>query len=141
MSNIIRFNETTPNDEWIVMSNQGTDCFLDLLIIAADSFEKTEHQKELISFLKDQKDINDIAPGTAGFDLDEMPWYAETLNDDAEFLLCVTAEAQNERSFRKLPYEMAADIVIPWLKQFAGLVEHMKSETVTKEDAGTKNLS
>ncbi len=66
MSNIIRLNEKAPNNEWIVMSNQGTDCFLDFLITAADVFEKTEHQKILISFLKDQKDINDIAPGTAG---------------------------------------------------------------------------
>ena len=70
------------------MSNQGMDCFLDLLITAADV-----HQKKLISFLKDQKGINDIAPGTAGFDLDEMPWYAGTLKDDAEFLLRVAAEA------------------------------------------------
>jgi hypothetical protein len=28
----------------IVMSNQGTDCFLALLIIAADGFETTEQQ-------------------------------------------------------------------------------------------------
>jgi hypothetical protein len=73
MSNIIRLNELAPNSEWIVMSNQGTDCFLDLLITAADTFEKTEHQEKLLSFLKDQKDINDIAPGTAGFDITEMP--------------------------------------------------------------------
>ena len=66
MSNIIRLNEKAPNNEWIVMSNQGRDCFLVFLITAADVFEKTEHQKILISFLKDQKDINDIAPGTAG---------------------------------------------------------------------------
>ena len=103
------------------MSNQGTDCFLDLLITAADVFEKTEHQKKLISFLKDQKDINDIAPGTAGFDLDEMPWHAGTLKDDTGFLLRVTAEAQNKSILTKLPYDAATDIVLPWLKQFAVL--------------------
>ncbi len=128
MSNIIRQNETAPNNEWIVMSNQGMNCFLDLLITAADIFEKTEHQKKLISFLKDQKDINDIAPGTAGFDLDDMPWYAGTLKDDAEFLLQVAAEAQNERTLRKLPYDVVTDIVFPWLKQFMGFVKHMKNE-------------
>ncbi len=141
MSNIIRLNETAPNNGWIVMSNQGMDCFLDLLITAADVFEKTEHQKKLISFLKDQKGINDIAPGTAGFDLDEMPWYAGTLKDDAEFLLRVAAEAQNERSFRKLPYAVATDIILPWLKQFAGLVKHMRSEVITEEDFGMLNLN
>jgi hypothetical protein len=82
MSNIIRLNETAPNEEWIVMSNQGTDCFLDLLITAADDIEKTEQQKELISFLKDHKDINAVAPGTAGFDLDEMAWQESTLKED-----------------------------------------------------------
>ena len=141
MSNIIRLNETATNSEWIVMSNQGTDCFLDLLITAGDVFEKTEHQDELITFLKEQKSINSIAPGTAGFDLDEMPWYARTLKDDAEFLLRVAAEAQNERSFRKLPYDVATEIVLPWLKQFAGLVEHMKSETITEEGFGMLNLN
>ena len=133
MSNIIRLNETAPNGEWIVMSNQGTDCFLDLLIMAADVFEKTEHQKQLISFLKDQKDINDLAPGTASFDLDEMPWHTETLKDDVEFLLHVIVEAQSDRSFRKLPYEATTGIMLPWLKQFAGLVEHMKSEAFIEE--------
>ena len=115
MSNIIRLNETAPNSEWIVMSNQGTDSFLDLLITAADIFEKTEHQEELLSFLKDQKDINDIAPGTAGFDITEMPWGDETLVDDAEFLLRVSAEAQNESVLTKLPYDADRDIVIPWV--------------------------
>ena len=80
----------------IVMSNQGTDCFLAPLIIAADGFETTEQQEELISFLKDRKAINMIAPGTAGFDLDEMPWQDETWKDDTDFLLCVTTEAQSE---------------------------------------------
>ena len=109
MSNIIRLNETAPNSEWIVMSNQGTDSFLDLLITAADIFEKTEHQE-------------------AGFDITEMPWGDETLVDDAEFLLRVSAEAQNESVLTKLPYDADRDIVIPWVKQFAGLVEHMKNE-------------
>ena len=141
MSNIIRLNETAPNNGWIVMSNQGTDCFLDLLITAADVFEKTEHQKKLIFFLKDKKSINDIAPGTASFDLDDMPWYARTLKDDTAFLLHVAAEAQNERSFRKLPYDVAADIVFPWLKQFAGLVKHLQREAITEEDFGMLNLN
>ena len=89
MGNIIRLNKTASNDEWIVMSNQGTDCFLDLLIIAADAFEKTESQEKLILFLKDQKEINKIAPGTAGFDLDEMPWNKDTLSEDVVFMMKV----------------------------------------------------
>ena len=128
MSNIIRLNKTAPNDEWIIMSNQGTDCFLDLLITAADAFEKTEQQKELISFLTDRRAVNDLAPGTAGFDLDEMPWHAGTIKKDAEFLCSVTAAAQNEGTFMRLPYEVNADIVLPWLKKFFVLVKHMEKK-------------
>ncbi len=140
MSNIIRLNETAPNSEWIVMSNQGTNSFLDLLIAAADSFEKTEQQKELISFLKDQKDINDIAPGTAGFDLDEMAWQESTLKEDAEFLIRITEEARKERTFRKLPYKVNTCIVLPWLKRFLLMINQITAENcASNRDSTEKN--
>ena len=129
MGNIIQLNKTTPTSEWISMSNQGTDCFLELLIMAANDFEKTEHQEELISFLRDQKDINDIAPGTAGFDLNEMPWRDDTLVDDTAFLLRVTKEAQSENVLLKLPYKVNTEIVFPWLRQFAVLIEQMVADS------------
>ncbi|WP_022777415.1 hypothetical protein [Butyrivibrio sp. AE3009] len=125
MGNIIQLSKSSPTSEWIDMSNQGTDCFLELLIMAANDLEKTDHQEDLISFLKDQKDINDIAPGTAGFKLDEMPWCDETLIDDASFLIRVTKEAQSESVLSKLPYKVNTEIVFPWLKQFAVLIEQM----------------
>ena len=122
MSNIIRLNETAPKDQWIVMSNQGTDCFLELLILAADALRQTEHQNALVSFLKHQKDINAIAPGTAGFDLDEMPWEEGTLKEDLDFLLRVAAKAESESTFGELPYEANRDVVSPWLMQFERLI-------------------
>lgn len=143
MSNIIRLNETAANDEWIVMSNQGTDCFLDLLITAADALKKTEHQKKLISFLKDKKNINDIAPGTAGFDLDEMPWHAGTLKHDTEFLVRVTEEAQRGSTFRKLPYEADKDIILPWFQRFVLLIDRMTTDNlrVIPEPGKTRMIS
>ena len=122
MSNIIRLNKTASNDEWIVMSNQGTDCFLDLLIIAADAFEKTESQEKLILFLKDQKEINKIAPGTAGFDLDEMPWNKETLSEDAVFMMKVIENAKTAETAVKLDYRPDLRIVSPWLDQFSVMI-------------------
>ena len=129
MSNIIRLNETSPKDQWIVMSNQGTDCFLELLILAADALHQTEHQEVLVSFLKDQKDINAIAPGTAGFDLDEMPWEEGTLKEELDFLLRVIVGAESESVFGELPYEANRDVVLPWLKQFEQLIRQMIMET------------
>jgi hypothetical protein len=129
MSNIVRLNETAPKDQWIIMSNQGTDCFLELLILSADALHQTEHQEALVSFLKDQKDINAIAPGIAGFDLVEMPWKEGTLKEDLDFLLRVTANAESERIFGELPYEANRDVVLPWLKQFEQLIRQMIMET------------
>ena len=129
MSNIIRLNETAPKDQWIVLSNQGTDCFLELLILAADALHQTKHQEEMVSFLKDQKDINAVAPGTAGFDLDEMPWEEGTLKEELDFLLRVIVGAESESVFGELPYEANRDVVLPWLKQFEQLIRQMIMET------------
>lgn len=129
MSNIIRLNKTAPKDQWIIMSNQGTDCFLELLILSADALHQTEHQEALVSFLKDQKDINAIAPGTAGFDLVEMPWKEGTLKEDLDFLLRVAARAESERIFGELPYEANRDIVSPWLERFERLIRQRITET------------
>ncbi|MBR0385534.1 MAG: GNAT family N-acetyltransferase [Erysipelotrichaceae bacterium] len=128
MSNIIRLNEASPNSEWLVMSNQGTDCFLDLLISAAENTEQTGSQKELISFLQDQKTINEVAPGTAGFDVTEMPWITETIKEDAEYIINVITEAEKDSTFDRLPYEANKNTVIPWLKQFAGMIEQLKQD-------------
>ena len=129
MSNIVRLNETAPKDQWIIMSNQGTDCFLELLILSADALHQTEHQEALVSFLKDQKDINAIAPGIAGFDLVEMPWKEGTLKEDLDFLLRVAARAESESAFGELPYEANRDVVLPWLMQFERLIRQMTAET------------
>lgn len=123
MSNIIRPMEFSANEEWIVMSNQGTDCFLDLLICAADALEQTENQNKLISFLKECKEINTVSPGTAGFDLTEMPWVEDTIYEDAHFLVSVIKQAQEDDTIEKLPYEVNKDIVLPWLKQLEVMVD------------------
>ena len=127
MSNIIRVSESSPNSEWLVMSNQGTVCFLELLLYAADDFEKTEHQKELISFLEDRKCINKIASGTADFDITDMPWDENCLNEDIEFLLQAVETAQTETVNARLPYEINKEIVLPWLEQFGSMLEQIKS--------------
>ena len=127
MSNIIRVSESSPNSEWLVMSNQGTACFLELLLYATDDLEKTEHQKELISFLEDRKCINDIASGMADFDITDMPWDENCLNEDIEFLLQAVETAQTETVNARLPYEINKEIVLPWLEQFGSMLEQIKA--------------
>ena len=122
MSNIIRFSETSPESERIVMSNQGTDCFLELLIGAADGLNKTENQEKLISFLRDRKAINDISPGTASFDIAEMPWEKETLSEDAAFMMETAGKAKTEGSAGKPGFRPDMRIVSPWLDRFSSMI-------------------
>ncbi len=124
MSNIIRVNESSTENERLVMSNQGTDCFLELLICAADTLNLTPNQEELVSFLKNQKKMNSNAPGTAGFDLTELPWHSETMAEDLWFLMRLMEEAKSEEVLNRLPYEVNREIVFPWLARFTEMVNH-----------------
>ena len=126
MSNIIRVLKSSPKSEWLLMSNQGTDCFLELLLCAADDFEKTERQEKLISFLENQRSVNDIAPGTAGFDLADMPWNEDSLSEDIGFLLKIVEAAHMKSVIARLPYEINKELVLPWLEQFGSIIEQMK---------------
>ena len=127
MSNIIRVNESSTENERLVMSNQGTDCFLELLICAADTLDLMPNQEELVSFLKNQKEMNSIAPGTAGFDLTELPWHSETMAEDLWFLMRLTEEAESEEVLNRLSYEVNREIVFPWLGKFAEMVDQFLS--------------
>ena len=123
MGNIIRLNRTVSHGGCIAMSNQGTDCFLELLICAAASLTQTEQQKKLVAFLKQQKEINEISPGAAGFDIEDMPWDKLSLAEDAQFLLRLTAAAQKHDVWQTLSYEPEARIVMPWLERFAEMIK------------------
>lgn len=54
MSKIIGFSNAAFGKESISMSNQGTDCFLELLEMAAAEIEMTDSQRKLIGFLKER---------------------------------------------------------------------------------------
>ena len=130
MSNTIRLNDSAPTKRWLTMSNQGTGCFFDLLITASESFELTPAQENLVDFIRCRRDINDVAPGTTGFDIEEMPWEAASLHDDAVFLAEVAELAKDRAVWEKLDYEPDRAIVSTWLDLFASLVREMAdSET------------
>ena len=123
MSNVIRPINISSVDDSLIMSNQGTDCFLDLLICAAGTLPQTETQSKLISYLKERREINQIAPGTAGFDIVEMPWDMDLLDDDVFFLRTVVQTAQKDSTLEMLPYDVNRSIVLPWLEKFDAMLD------------------
>ena len=122
MSNTIRRNDEEPLDQWLTMSNQGTDCFLELLLLAASALEQTPSQRGLVAFLEERREVNRIAPGTADFDVEEMPWEKDSVREDALFLLRVTEAAERRSGWEKLGYTPEEQIVFPWLDRFAEMV-------------------
>ena len=122
MSNTIRLNDEAPPDQWLTMSNQGTDSFLELLMLAASALEQTPSQRDLIAYLEGQREINRIAPGTAGFDVEEMPWEEASRREDAAFLARVVEAAKNPSGWGPLDYLPEKQIVIPWLDRFAEMI-------------------
>ena len=57
------------------------------------------------------------------------------MREDLDFLLRVAARAESESAFEELPYEANRDIVLPWLKQFEGLIRQriMESENADQD--------
>ena len=122
MSNIIGFSKAVFGKERISMSNQGTDCFLELLELAAAENNMTNNQRKLIVFLKERREENLSAPGTASFDVDEMPWSKDTLSEDVVFMMKVIEKAKTVEVTGKLDYRPDLRIVSPWLDQFSSMI-------------------
>ena len=122
MSNIIGFSKAVFGKERISMSNQGTDCFLELLELAAAENNMTNNQRKLIVFLKERREENLSTPGTASFDVDEMPWSKDTLSEDVVFMMKVIEKAKTVEVTGKLDYRPDLRIVSPWLDQFSSMI-------------------
>lgn len=123
MGNTIRLNNKQPVEEWLTMSNIGTDIFLELIINAAST--GTFSQNELISYLREQKEINEIAPGTASLDIDEMPWNNDTMCEDVEFLIDVVEKAKDRSLWEKLGLDLNEEIVIPRFDQYIKMLKKL----------------
>ena len=122
MSNSIGFSKAVFGKARISMSNQGTDCFLELLELAAAENNMTNNQRKLIVFLKERREENLSAPGTASFDVDEMPWSKDTLSEDVVFMMKVIEKAKTVEVTGKLDYRPDLRIVSPWLDQFSSMI-------------------
>ena len=60
MSNSIGFRIAAFGKERISMSSRETDCFLELLELAAAESDMTDSQRQLIGFLKDRREANEL---------------------------------------------------------------------------------
>ena len=77
MSNIISFDgKVVPDDDSLVMSNGGTDVFINILALSGAAIARTESEKRLMVYLSEKDQV--IGRGCVGFDIVEMPWDKES---------------------------------------------------------------
>ena len=125
MSNVIRAKDSSPAEEWLSMSNQGFDCFLELLLSAASGTVMTPSQKALTDAPAELRELNEIAPGPASFDIDELPWEISSLKDDVIFMKETAVKAAGSETWSGLGYEPNMEILIPWLERFSEMLGEM----------------
>ena len=103
MSNIISFDDKDAlDDDSLVMSNGGTDVFINVLALSGSVIAKTESEKRLMVYLSEKDQI--IGRGCVGFDIVEMPWDKETFKEDKKFIIRVINAARNKTGWEKLDY-------------------------------------
>ena len=130
MSNRIRLNAAEQKEIILSMSNQGTDTFLELIILSAADQDMTTSQQRLIDYLAERREVNMNAPGTASFDVVEMPWSKETLQEDVVFMMEVIGKAEKPEIFGKLDYHPDMRIVTPWLRKFGQMIYGLDKDYV-----------
>ena len=139
MSNIISFDgHVTPDDDSLVMSNGGTDVFINILALSGSVMAQTESEKRLIVYLSEKDQLT--GRGYVGFDIIEMPWNKETFRDDKKFMSRVIDGARNKIGWEKLDYSPNEEFVSYYLSRFENLIERMTVDDI-KEDVLTRWLS
>ncbi len=127
MSNIISFNQNTPIDDWICMSNMVTDAFINVLSLSGSILAETTEEKQLIVWLS-EKDQSFVGLGTVGFEIVEMPWNKETFTHDKNFLLNAVRSAENKLGWEKLDY--IPEFILPNLKKFREQLGKMTEDDI-----------
>lgn len=131
MSNIISFDGKVAYDDSLVMSNGGTDAFINLLALSGAVIARTESEMRLMVYLSEQDQI--VGRGCVGFDIVEMPWDKETFEEDKKFIIKVVNGAKNRIGWEKLDYSPNEEIVLRYLDTFENLINRMTVDDIRED--------
>ena len=131
MSNIISFDGKVAYDDSLVMSNGGTDVFINILALSGAVIARTESEKRLMVYLSEQDQI--VGRGCVGFDIVEMPWDKETFEEDKKFIIQVVNGARNRIGWEKLDYTPNEEIVFRYLDTFENLINRMTVDDIRED--------
>ncbi len=132
MSNIISFDgKVAFDDDSLVMSNGGTDVFINILALSGAVIARTESEKRLMVYLSEKDQI--VGRGCVGFDIVEMPWDKETFEEDKKFIIKVVNGARNRIGWEKLDYNPNEEFVLYYLDTFENLINRMTIDDIRED--------
>lgn len=132
MSNIISFDgKVTSDDDSLVMSNGGTDVFINILALSGSVIARSESEKRLMVYLSEKDQI--IGRGCVGFDIVEMPWDKETFEEDKKFIIQVINGARNKNGWERLDYSPNEEFVSYYLDTFENLINRMTVDDIRED--------
>ena len=137
MGNIISLHgNVSESDDSLKVSNGLTDVLIDYLLLSGSELADTESKKRLVAFLADKQQTV-IGLGNVGFMITEMPWQAETFNEDKEFMLHVTDHAaelsKDEAIWNMIGYKPDRMLLDYALNGFRNLIDHMTEEHIDRD--------
>lgn len=100
MANIFCVRQEDPPEEKITVSDAGTDALIAALTLAGSQLAVSDNQKQLIVWLAEHD--RRLGAGFLGFALAEMPWSADTFQQDKNFMVRVVDAASEELGWETL---------------------------------------
>ncbi len=132
MANIFGVRRTDPPDEIISISDRGTDAMLNILLLAGAALAQTDHQKRLMVWLAEHD--RKAGGGNGGFYLEDMPFVAESFEQDRQFMVNVVDAASRKTGWEKLYYKPNEEHLRPMLGWFRKRFMRLKFSDI-KPDA------
>lgn len=111
------------------MSNSFTAVVIEVLAIAMSSLAANDAERALTVHIAGH-DQNKVGSGCVGFDVCEISWTRERLEQEKAFLIAGADAAIAKLGWERLDYEPNHSHVAPMLQKFTALIEAVKPEDI-----------
>ena len=110
-----------PDAEGFSVSNGGTSVFIAVLCLAGHEVAIDDWQRDLLVWISTH-DRHLFGNGNTGFDLAEMGWQKERVDEQKQFLLLLTERARLKTNWEKLSFDPPMERAVFALDKFDALV-------------------
>lgn len=120
MGNWITY-DARPDVDDIKMPNGLTSVSVTVLSLAASALATTDRHRTFAVWIASRDQM--VGVGCVGFDISEMPWSPDSIQEDKYFILRSIAAAKEKTGWERLDYQPREDWLMPCLDKFANMIE------------------